>query len=286
MIDWPKTFTYWIENRTLYISAPFTWEIPKIKAWVRQRSILWDQVAIGGPAVELTKHQGPFDAMPWVQVKTGTYYPGVLQLVNPLATKTTTGCIRACPWCAVPKAEGRLIELEDWPDRPILIDNNLLAASQAHFDKVIDRLKVHGWADFNQGLDARLLTDYHAKRIAEIKRPIVRLALDCMAHSESWATAYDSLRRAGIAKRSIRSMALLGFGTDPAEAWARCNWIDSHGVRVTPCWYHPLDATAHNAITPDQAAMGWTDYERRKIMQWFFKHKKAVKYRTKSPWLA
>ena len=68
--------------------------------------------------------------------------------------------------------------MEDWPDLPVLCDNNLLAAPLSHFDKVIDRLIRHGWCDFNQGVDARLLTDYHARRIAEIKQPQVRLAFD------------------------------------------------------------------------------------------------------------
>lgn len=98
--------------------------------------------------------------------------------INPLATKTTTGCVRKCKFCLVPKTEGKFQELDDWEDKPILIDNNLLASSRKHFDRVIDRLIKWGWADFNQGLDARLLTDYHAKRIAEIKkRTIMRILI-------------------------------------------------------------------------------------------------------------
>ena len=30
-------------------------------------------------------------------------------------------------------------------------------------------------------------------------------------------------------------------------------------------------------MTPEQAEGGWTDYERRKIMQWFYQHKEAVR---------
>ena len=77
-------------------------------------------------------------------------------------------------------------------------DNNLTAASYSHFDKVIDRLVKWGWADFNQGLDSRLLTAYHAERIHEIKKPIIRLALDSMFDQYEWLKAVDVLRSAGI----------------------------------------------------------------------------------------
>jgi hypothetical protein len=41
-------------------------------------------------------------------------------------------------------------------------------------------------------------------------------------------------------------------------------------------WFHALDATAPNIVTPEQERRGWSDYERRKIMQWFYQHKRAV----------
>ena len=166
--------------------------------------------------------------------------------------------------------------LNRWPDLPVICDNNLLATSSSHFDRVIDRLIAHGWANFNQGVDARLLTDYHAMRIAEIKDPLVYLALDNIAFRDSWECAYDRLRSAGLAKHMIRSYALIGFNTDPGEAWARCEWIEMHGVKVMPQWFHELDALEKNTVTEKQVALGWNDYERRKIMQWFYWHKKAV----------
>ena len=166
--------------------------------------------------------------------------------------------------------------MDDWPDLPVLCDNNILAVSEAHFDKVIDRLKAHGWADFNQGIDARLLTKYHAERLKEIGRPMIRLALDNMGYADQWESAFSILRRAGFPLSLIRSYALVGFKSDPAEAWARCEWIESHGIKALPMWYHPLNAMEENKVTMEQKQHGWTDYERRKIMQWFYQHKKAA----------
>jgi len=269
---WPKTFIKWIENSTLHISIVFTWDLPVVRSFLKQRSFFWDKAVVGGTAIELIPDF--FSDMPWVSI--GNKINGILQRINPKATRTTTGCVNYCPWCAVPRIEGKLTELIDWPDLPVLIDNNLLAASIEHFDRVIDRLIVHGWADFNQGLDARLLNDYHAIRIAEINQPMVRLALDSMSIADQWDCAYDRLRSAGIAKKNICSYALIGFDSGPDEAWKRCLWIEGYGIKAFPSWFHRLDSMDKNIVTERQAKLGWNDYERRKIMQWFYQHKRAV----------
>lgn len=270
-MDWPKRHITWIDNRTLYVSVPFTWELPSVRTLLSQRSFDWDTAVIGGPAVYLMPG---YINMPWVKI--WDYHPGVLQSVNPMATRTTTGCIRQCSFCGAWRFEGPMKELDDWPDLPVVCDNNILAASQAHFDRVIDRLKRWGWADFNQGIDARLLTDYHAKRFTEIGKSVLRLALDSMDYADHWMKAFETLRCAGIAKSCIRSYALVGFDSDPAEAWGRCEWIESHGIKVLPMWFHTLKALRKNHVTKKQRELGWTDYERKRIMQWFYQHKKAV----------
>jgi len=172
---WPKRPTTWIADRVLYISVPFTWNMPGIRRLLRSSSYLWDNVVIGGPGVYLTLHYSPgfLDGIPCVKV--GDSYPGVLQRVNPLATRTTTGCLFQCVFCGVGNGviePGGFRELPDWPDLPVITDNNLLAASEKHFDRVIDRLKLIGWADFEQGLDPRLLTDYHAGRSPRYQTPL------------------------------------------------------------------------------------------------------------------
>jgi hypothetical protein len=243
----------------------------------RHPDMFHKRIVVGGPAVRLAKAKLPellADLPEWVEI--GDQCEGALQRMNPQATRTKVGCVRRCSFCAVPITEGDFRELEDWPDLPILCDNNLLAASQAHFDKVMDRLEKHGWADFNQGVDSRLLTPYHAERFARI-RPMVRLALDSMVYSERWEVAFGTLRKAKIPKASIRSYAIVGFDSDPAEAWARCEWVEKHGIKVLPMWFHRLDALEKNVVTADQEALGWDDFERRKIMQWFYQHKKAVR---------
>jgi hypothetical protein len=270
--DWPRRPTRWLEGRTLNISVPFTWNLPQLRRELQQRILEWDRVVVGGPAVELMPTY--FEHMPWVSV--GKESPGVLQRINPFATKTTRGCNRSCPFCAVPRIEGRLQELPDWPDLPILIDNNFLAASEAHIERAVTRLSEWGYADFNQGVDARKLTPDLARQLARIKSPIIRLALDNIAYCDAWQAAVDNLLSAGVRKRCIRSLVLIGFDSDPQEAWSRCRYIESKGIKPAPMWYHALDCKHHNSITAEQRSRGWNDYERRRIMQWFYQHKKAT----------
>ena len=234
------------------------------------------EVVVGGPGIDLMP--GYFDDIE--RVRHESYFPGVLQIVNPIATKTTSGCVRNCSFCAVPRLEGKIKELSFWPNLPIICDNNLLGSSVKHFDVVVGGLIKLGWADFNQGIDARLLTEYHAARIAEIKKPVIRLALDSMAYKDSWLEAYEKLRGAGIAKQWIKSLILIANEDDETnsvdEAWERCTFIDKMNIDASPMWFHRLDALAKNVITEGQKRLGWTDYERRRIMQWFYKHKRAV----------
>jgi len=265
------------------VSAPFTWTLAAVRALARQRSFFYDHIVVGGPAVRLMP--GYLEGTPGLRVETGDM-PGVLQRVNPHATRTTAGCPHACGFCGVDRIEPGFRELAEWPNLPVICDNNLLAASQPHFDRVCERLAGHGWADFNQGLDARLLSRWHAERIADIGMPMVRLALDSATPQAkaTWQRAFSCLREAGIAKRRIRCYALVGWSDTPAEAWSRCNWIQTgHGVRCLPMWFHELDAIQPRTITPRQASLGWTRHLRDELFHWHYFHRRPNHGATYAP---
>ncbi len=88
----------------------------------------------------------------------------------------TRGCPNKCPWCVVPKKEGKIRPYMDVEEiaiegrhKLVLMDNNILAAGnycKEQLQKIIDKgYKV----DFNQALDARLVTDELAQMLAKIK---------------------------------------------------------------------------------------------------------------------
>ena len=85
MIDWPRGPKYWIKDRTFYASIPFTWNLPDVKSRISKKSFLYDNVVLGGPATKLIPNY--FKDIP--NVETGPVYPGVLQKINPYATRTT-----------------------------------------------------------------------------------------------------------------------------------------------------------------------------------------------------
>jgi len=273
-VEWTKGITKWSVGHTLFASIPFTWDLHAFLRQCETVDMFHSSVVIGGPAVKLAQHIQPdiFRDLPdWVTI--GDKCDGALQRMNPQATRTTVGCIRKCSFCAVPITEGDFQELEDWPDLPVICDNNLLAASQAHFDKVCDRLEKHTWCDFNQGLDARLLTDYHAERIGRLRGAIVRLALDHSSTIAQWCNAWNTLRKYKVAKSRIRTYVLCGFKDNPHDAWARCEIAEHDGGMALPQWYHPLDATTYNACLQCHIDCGWDGKQRDNIMQYYYQHR-------------
>jgi len=252
MMGW-NHFAHWTENRTAYISCVFSWDLPearRIAAYYKQQGY---HVRAGGPAVDLNP-----GALAGVAELGGSV--DALTHHNPDATFTSRGCIRSCAFCAVPKIEGKLRELADWEPRPVICDNNLLACSRAHFDSVIDRLKAAGIqaVDFNQGLDARLLTPYHAGRIAELDMRFVRLAWDDVRLESQFMRAWETLRAAGIPKRTISVYVLIGFRDTPEDALYRMRTVcKTLGSYVVPMRYQPLGAKKLNEYVDPS----WTNWQ-------------------------
>jgi len=267
--QWPKGPLYWQDGDTLYCSIPFTWDLKEVYIRLMQRDFFWESATVGGPAVELFPDY--FNDLDFVTV--GHSCPGVLQRINPAATRTTLGCPNRCGFCAVPKIEGGFRELEDWPDLPVICDNNILKASAEHLDKVFDRLEKHEGVDFNQGLDFRLVNDHHIERLARLKAPKVRLACDKRSDLPEWNLCVDRMIAGGVKKTWLNSYALIGWKDGPGEAWERCEFIAGKVRQVCPMWFHRLDATDKNQVSEEQRAAGWTDAARKGIMAYYYQHR-------------
>lgn len=255
---WSRRFIEHTEGDTTRLSVVFTWDLPAAyqrAVWLRSQG---QRVVAGGPAVILN----PTYLHDVAEI--GTDWPDALAYHNPLATFTSRGCARRCSFCAVWRTEGELRELDDWPIRPIVCDNNLLACSLAHFDQVIDRLKPVRGIDFNQGLDARLLTDYHAGRLAELDC-MVRLAFDHVKTEAAFLTAFGRLCRAGIPKSRIRVYVLVGYDDTPDDALYRLRLVVGLGSDPNPMRYNPLNTLVRDSyIGPN-----WTDRELTRFVRYW-----------------
>lgn len=255
---WPKKAIDWAENSTAFVSVPFTWELPQAYSrcvFLREQGY---KVRAGGPAVSL---------MPDYLVDVAGIGGEVdaLKHHNPNATFTSRGCIRKCGFCAVPKIEPDFVELPRWEAKPIVCDNNLLACSVPHFEHVIDSLKGLKEVDFNQGLDARLLTNRHAERFAELDLSVVRLSWDHTALERSVMRAIEILRKAGFPRSRIRVYVLIGFDDTPEDARYRLESLQGVGIDPNPMRYHPLDALElRKYVGPN-----WTPRELHRYMRYW-----------------
>ena len=87
----------------------------------------------------------------------------------------TRGCPNRCHWCIVPTKEGGIrpyMDVDeiaiDGRNKLVLMDNNVLASDYGlrQIEKIVNR----GYrVDFNQGLDARLVTDDIAQMLAKVR---------------------------------------------------------------------------------------------------------------------
>lgn len=186
------------------ISVVFTYDVDRAEdmadAW---RDWGW-QITLGGPA-----YDDPG----------GEFVPG--KYTKEGIVITHRGCIRNCPFCYVPKREGKIRELEVKAGN-ILNDNNILACSETHQRKVFAMLRGQKSVSLRGGLDSRLLKDWHIEEIRSLKLEDIWLAYD---NEKDMATfeAITKFRNAGLTHRKGRCYVLVGYDNDTLEkADERC----------------------------------------------------------------
>ena len=146
-------------------------------------------------------------------------------------TYMTRGCGMKCAFCAVQTLEPeyypyisiteavKRVDEQFGPKKDLLLmDNNVLRSPD--FDKIIDEIKELGFAkgatyknpktgktvqryvDFNQGLDAFLLTKHKAERLGELAIRPARVAFDHIEDVEAYKKAIRLCARNGITHMS------------------------------------------------------------------------------------
>lgn len=137
----------------------------------------------------------------------------------------TRGCIRNCAWCIVPKKEGRLREVDDIErlaagrKEVVLMDNNFLAADEEFVREQLEkaarlRLKI----DFNQGIDARLVTPENARLLAACRwLRYIRFSCDTIAMIEPIRRAVELVREAGFGREIFCYMLVQDIGDAEAR---------------------------------------------------------------------
>jgi hypothetical protein len=145
----------------------------------------------------------------------------------------TRGCIRKCSFCFVPEKEGKIRPAADIEEflrhkTAVLLDNNVLAHD--HGIEQIEKIARLGIkVDFNQGLDARLIDDAIAERLAAVRwlKPI-RLACDSANMKGVVEKAVKLLRKHGATPKTYFCYMLVEGDID--EAHDRAIFLRELGV--------------------------------------------------------
>ena len=147
----------------------------------------------------------------------------------------TRGCIRKCPWCIVPKKEGQIRPYMAWREikRPdsrdiVFMDNNVLACPWG-LEQIEDMIGQNVRVDFNQGLDARLITEDVAQTLARLKWiEYIRMSADTDAMLDVVLKAIERLGRYGIKPRRAFVYVLV---QDIESAERRCIALRDVGAK-------------------------------------------------------
>jgi len=187
---------------------------------------------------------------------------------NAYFCKVTEGCVRKCEFCAVPKLEPKFRGLKSLKTQIteveasygirqnlILLDNNILASNM--LQEILKEIQDCGFekgatlnskkriVDFNQGMDARLISEQTAKSLNSIPIFPVRLSFDDLSVEKAYKNAILLLLKNGFS--NFTNYVLFNFKDTPEDFYYRiklnANLSRELGVKITgfPMKYVPID---------------------------------------------
>jgi hypothetical protein len=205
------------------ISCAFTWQIDECERLKRSWGRFYSDVQTGGPA-----YDDPG----------GEFEPGIF--VKPGITFTSRGCSKSCGWCLVPKREGWIRELSIIPGWNVA-DNNLLACSRPHIEKVFEMLKKQPEPiKFSGGLDAEMLQDWHVDQIKTLRLKFAWFACDYPGALPGLERVSDLM--GDFSREKKRCYVLIGFnGETPKQAEKRLKTVYKMGFLPMAMLYRSED---------------------------------------------
>lgn len=153
---------------------------------------------------------------------------------------TSRGCFRGCAFCIVPAKEGdKVIEwspLEEFVrhKRVLLLDNNFLASPRWR-SKLTWLIERGVKADFNQGLDIRLVNKRNASLLARLNPDYLRFSWDSMGIFADVKRGLRLLRDAGFPihdRHRLGFYILTGFDSTTKEDLYRCDYLHKLGINT------------------------------------------------------
>lgn len=173
---------------------------------------------------------------------------------------TQRGCRLKCEFCVVPKKEGSVKETasimdiwrgDPYPRNILLLDNDFFG--QPRWRDRIKEIRDGGFkVSFNQGINARMISDEAAEAIASVmyrddsfKNPRLYTAWDSLGDEEVLFRGLNRLVAAGIRPDNIMVYMLIGYWPGEKETdWLyRQQKLRDFGARPYPMPYHRTPLT-------------------------------------------
>jgi hypothetical protein len=186
----------------VHVSVTFTWDLPEAERLARA----WSRVApvrIGGPATGMRGED---------------FTPGMY--LKPGYVVTSRGCPNRCHFCFVPKREGREIRELPVTCGHNVVDDNLLACSFVHFEKVIVMLADQKErALFTGGLEAKRLRKIHVAMLKDLRPKRIYFAYDEPRDLAPLEEAMRLFREFNYCSRNtLHCYVLVGYRKDTMQA--------------------------------------------------------------------
>lgn len=226
----------------VHISVTFEADIEKAEQLAKSWEIVTRNVKIGGPAF---KDPG------------GEFTPGLY--VKKGYVITSRGCPNKCWFCNAWKNEGNIVRELQIHDGWNLLDNNILACSQTHQEKVFQMLlRQPEKPRFTGGLEAALLNEWNINWLAKLKPEYIYFAYDTPDDYEPLAAAAFLLHQAEVMKgHRCGCYVLIGEKKDTFEA-AQKRLID-----IIKLGYFPQAMLYNRGLArPEHERKQWRQFQR------------------------
>lgn len=198
--DVPGLFDFNRGIEEVHISTVFRWDLEKAERLADAWKII-APVKIGGPAT---------------RERADGFIPG-MYLKNGI-TFTSRGCPNKCWFCSVWKRDGNIRELETIHPGNIIQDDNFLATSIKHQQKVFKMLETQKQIQFAGGLDPKFFGKWQCEKLSKLSINQLFFAYDTPDDFEPLLYASKLLIKHGFNRHKLRCYALIGYPKDTLDA--------------------------------------------------------------------